>query len=84
MASGNSTHIKPLRQKFESTFHFGKEIWLAQKDGGKALAMAAARGVDFYKRTVTTHFCSLLLGIRLGHFMSSCLFSFSFIGHILA
>ena len=42
------------------------------------------RGVDSYKRTVTTHSCSSLKGVRFGHYMSSCLFSFSFIGHILA
>ena len=39
------------------------------------------RGVDVNKRTVTTPSCNLLMGIRFGH---SCLFVFSFIGHILA
>ena len=32
------------------------------------------RGVDFNERTVT------IRGLKFGHYMSSCLFSFSFIG----
>ena len=41
------------------------------------------RGVDFNKRTVMNHFYSLQKDIRFGHNISSCLLSFSFIGHIL-
>ena len=41
-----------------------------------AITFATLRGVDVNKRTVTTNFYSLK-GIRFGHNMSSCLFSFS-------
>ena len=40
------------------------------------------RVVDVKKRTATTHSCTFLYGIRFGHNMSNCPFSFSFIGHI--
>ena len=43
-----------------------------------------SRGVDVNKRTATKHSYSLIQGMRFGHYMDSCLFSFSFIGHILA
>ena len=39
------------------------------------------RVVDANKRTVTTQSYSFLYEIRFGHNMSSCLFSFSIIGH---
>ena len=42
------------------------------------------RGVDVNKRTATTHSCRLLQGIKFDYFKCSCLFSHSFIGHILA
>ena len=45
--------------------------------------LPATRGVDVKKRTVTMHSYSVLQGIRFGHYMSCCLFSFSYIGHIL-
>ena len=48
------------------------------------LSLSRSRGISVNKRTVTRHSCSLLWGIRIGHIMSSCLFSFSLIGHILA
>ena len=58
-------------------------------DGGKNIAQRCSiivflRGVDVNKRTATTHSYSWLLRLRFGHYMSSCFFSFSFIGHILA
>ena len=46
------------------------------------LQLIQVRGVNVNKRTVTTHSYILRYGIRLGHFMSRCLFSFAFIGHI--
>ena len=50
----------------------------------RAYEMEYNRGVDDNKRTVTTLSCTWQQGIRFGHYMSSCQFSFSFIGHILA
>ena len=56
------------------------------RNGGSGFEneIVQTRGVDVHKRTVTMHSCSLLQGIRFGHNISSCLFSFSFFGHILA
>ena len=55
------------------------------KDWGSQQAdLAKFKGIDVKKRTVTTYACSLLYGIRFGHYMGSCLFSFNFIGPILA
>ena len=42
------------------------------------------RGVNVYKRNVATHSSKCIFGIRFGHYMSSCIFSLSIIGHILA
>ena len=42
--------------------------------GSRSDDVECIRGVDSNKRTVATHSYSLLLGIRIGHYMSNCLF----------
>ena len=46
----------------------------------KQVEKGETRGVDDNKRTVTTHSCSFLLGLRFDHLMSSCLFYWPHLG----
>ena len=48
------------------------------------ISFGTARGVDVNKRTATTHYYSLLYGIRFGYYIQAAVYIFSVIGHILA
>ena len=77
---GQIKHILLLEGKDRKVISWGRDGKMGKKDYLEICLNQShcGIGVDVNKRTVTTH------SYIFGYFISSCLFSFSVIGHILA